>query len=125
MKRVFLFIFSIALALGISEDEFRAMYAANVAEMDKLRNETPLVRAVRELMDAHPGRRSIEGTAEEICAMLQECYSGNVSDLPGDGSHFTRKADKEHDALTAAGLRVNIDDTYQRATRVKIIRKKK
>lgn len=76
-------------------------------------------------MDAHPGKRSIEGTAEEICAMLQRSYSGDVSDLPGDGSHFTRRADKEHDALAAAGLRVNVDDTYHQATHVKIIRKKK
>ncbi len=115
----------IALALGLTEEEFRAIYAENVAEMDKLRNETPLVRAIRELMDAHPGKRSIEGTAEEICSMVQRHYSGDVNDLPGDGSHFTRRADKEHDALAAAGLRINVDDTYQRATRVKIIRKKK
>ena len=115
----------IALALGLTEEEFRAIYAENVAEMDRLRNETPFVRAVRELMDANPGRRSIDGTAEEICAMVQRHYSGDVSDLPGDGSHFTRKADKEHDTLAAAGLRINVDDTYQRATRVKIIRKKK
>ena len=59
MADSFVDMLAIALVLGISEDEFRAMYADNVAEMDKLRNETPLVQAVRELMDAHPGQRSI------------------------------------------------------------------
>lgn len=115
---------AIALALGLTEDEFRLIYNENIKKMNLLRSEPPLVQAIGEFMESVPGR-FIEGGAEEIISMIRSHYSGNVKDLPSDGSHFTRKADEEHKAISDAGWRVNIDDTYQKATRVKIIRKKK
>lgn len=124
MADAFVDMLAIALALGLTEEEFRAIYDENVEKMNRLRSDIPLVQAIGELMDSKHGR-SIEGTAEEIISMIRSHYSGNVNDLPSDGSHFTRKADEEHKALSDAGWRVNVDDTYQKATRVKIIRKKK
>ena len=115
----------IALALGVTEDEFRKIYAENVEKMMQIRMGTPIVKAVHELMDRNPGKRAIEDSAASILTMLKEAYSGNPNDLPADASHLTPKIDKEHENLSAAGFRVNIDDTYQMNTRIKILRKKK
>jgi hypothetical protein len=125
MADAFADMMAIALALGISEEEFRKIYADNIAKMNKLRSETPLVEAVRELMNDFSGRRSIEGKAERIYSMVKNNYSGDKNGLPGNASHFTRKLEEEHDVLYAAGFRVNIDDTSSDGTEIKIIRRKK
>ena len=115
----------IAQTLGISEEKFRQIYDDNVTLMNQLRSETPIVKAVRDLMNSKPGQRAVEGTAEEIFNMIRSSYSGDPNDLPADASHFTHKVDLEHDNLAAANFRVLIDDTFQKSTRIKIIRKKK
>lgn len=115
---------AIALALGISEKKFRAIYDDNVVKMNKLRSETPLVKAVKDLMTNLNGKRAIEDTAEKILELLKINYTGDANDLPADGSHLSRVADEEHQALSDAGFRMNFDDTYSDATRVKIIKKK-
>lgn len=125
MADAFADMMAIALALGISEEEFRKIYTDNIAKMNKLRSETPLVEAVRELMNDFSGRRSIEGKAERIYSMVKNNYSGDKNGLPGNASHFTRKLEEEHDVLYAAGFRVNIDDTSSDGTEIKIIRRKK
>ena len=115
---------AIALALGISEEEFRAIYDDNVAKMNKLRSETPIVKAVKDLMTSLNGRRSVEDTAENILERLRSTYTGDINDLPADASHLTRAAEEDHKALLEAGFRMNIDDTFSDATRIKIIKKK-
>ena len=115
---------AIALALGISEKEFREIYDDNVAKMNRLRSETPLVKAVKDLMTSLNGKRAVEDTAENILELLKNNYTGDVNDLPADGSHLSRIADEEHQTLSDAGFRMNFDDTYSDATRIKIIKKK-
>ncbi len=115
---------AIALALGVSEDEFRAIYDNNVVKMNRLRSETPLVKAANDLITSLNGKRAIEDTAEKILELLKNNYTGDVSDLPVDGSHLSRLVDMEHQSLSDAGLRINIDDTFSDATRIKIIKKK-
>ena len=115
---------AIALALGISEEEFRTIYDDNVAKMNRLRSETPLVKAVKDLMNNLNGKRFVEDTAEKTLALLKSNYTGDVNDLPADGSHLSKVIDEEHQALSEAGYRINIDDTYSDATKIKIIKKK-
>ena len=115
---------AIALALGISEEEFRTIYDDNVAKMNRLRSETPLVKAVKDLMNNSNGKRFVEDTAEKTLALLKSNYTGDVNDLPADGSHLSKVIDEEHQALSEAGFRINIDDTYSDATKIKIIKKK-
>lgn len=114
---------AIALALGISEEKFRAIYDANVAKMNKLRSETPIVKAVGDLMNNVSGR-SIENKAENMLELLKKNYTGDISDLPSDASWLSRVIEDEYKNLSDAGFRVNIDDTYSDATRIKIIKKK-
>lgn len=90
-----------------------------------LSTETPLVEAICELFNAFPGRRKFEGNVEKIYSWVKSNYSGNKNSLPGSSSAFSRKLDEEHDALSAAGIRVNIDDTGVDGTKIEIIRKKK
>ena len=125
MADAFADMMAIALALGLSEEEFRRIYADNIARMNKLRSETPLVEAIRELMNDFSGRRSIEGKAERIFSMVRNNYSGDKNSLPGNASHFSRKVEELHDVLFATGFRVNVDDTSPDGTVIKIIRRKK
>ena len=125
MADAFADMLAIALALGLTEQEFRAIYAENVAKMNALRSETPLVKAVRELMGKQVGKRFIEGKAESVRVLLHNSYSGNKEDLPGSASGFSQQLEKEHDELRKAGFRANIDDTHSDGTHVKIIRLKK
>lgn len=125
MADAFADMLAIALALGLTEEEFRAIYAENVAKMDTLRSETPLVRAVRELMRKQNGKRSLEGKAEDIYSLAYNAFSGTKDELPQSASRFSQQLEKEHDELRKAGFRANIDDTYADSTRIKIIRLKK
>lgn len=126
MADAFVDMTAIALALGISEDEFRTIYDENVAKMNKLRSETPLVEAIREAMnDPLINRRSLEGKAEYVYSIVKSRYSGDKRNLPGSASQFSRKLEAEHDVLYAAGYRINIDDTHSDGTEIQIIRRKK
>lgn len=118
---------AIALALGISEEEFRAIYTENVDKMNKLRADTPLVEAVRETMNGLQmhGKRALEGKAERVYSIIRSTYSGDKNMLPGSVSQFSRSLEAEHEVLFAAGFRVNIDDTPSDGTEIQIIRKKK
>lgn len=117
---------AIALALGISQEEFRRIYDANIEKMRKLRADTPLVEAIRDAMNGMVnGRRELEGKAERVYSVVKAAYSGNPNDLPGSASHFSRALEAEHDVIFAAGYRVNIDDTPSDGTHIQIIRKKK
>ena len=117
---------AIALALGISQEEFRRIYDANIEKMRKLRADTPLVEAIRDAMNGMVnGRRKLEGKAERVYSVVKAAYSGNPNDLPGSASHFSRALEAEHDVIFAAGYRVNIDDTPSYGTHIQIIRKKK
>ena len=125
MADAFADMLTIALALGLSEQEFRSIYAENVAKMNALRSETPLVKAVRELMGKQVGKRSIEDKAESVRVLLRNSYSGNKEELPNSASGFSQQLEKEHDELRKSGFRANIDDTHSDGTHVKIIRLKK
>lgn len=126
MADAFADMLAIALALGISEDQFRHIYADNVTRMNKLRADTPLVEAVRETMNGLQthGRRSLEGKAERVYSIVRSTYSGDKNSLPGSPSQFSRRLEAEHDVLFAAGFRVNINDLPADGTEIQIIRKK-
>lgn len=117
---------AIALALGISEQEYREIYEENVEKLNKIRQGSPLVEAIGEYMNGPmAGKRFVEGKAEPLVKKIMENYSGKKDDFPGSASHFTRQADNEFDNLKEAGWRVNVDDTGSKGTIVKIIRRKK
>lgn len=116
----------IAMALGLTEDEFRSMYDENVEKMNQLRSSSPLVNAVQEYMDGPmAGKRFAKDKAEPLFEAIRANYSGKKSDLPGSASHFTQALDKEFENLKNASLRANIDDTNAMGTTVTIIRRKK
>lgn len=115
---------AIAIALGVTEDEFNRIYDENIKAVDKARAETDLVYAVREYMTAHVSGRSLEGKVLDIYSKICNSYSGNRSALPKSASAFSRKISSEYSAFQAAGLTVNIDDTYADGTHIKIIKNK-
>lgn len=114
---------AIALALGIPQDEFRAIYDANKAELEQARVGTPLVTAVKECMETVVGRR-LHGSASEVYQNILGTYSGDKKLLPQSASRFTRKLEDEYGNLAKAGFRVNIDDTGAKSTEITIIKKK-
>jgi hypothetical protein len=117
---------AIALALGISEKEYREIYEENVDKLNKIRKGTPLVEAIGEYMNGPiSGKRSVEGKAESLVEKIIANYSGNKEEIPGSASHFTRQADNEFDNLKDAGWRVNVDDTGSKGTVIKIIRRRR
>lgn len=117
---------AIAIALDISEEKFENIYFNNIEYINKLRSNNDLVDAVREYMTKYNnGRRSIEGKAYEVYSKIRNSYSGNKSSLPGSVSHFSRKLKSEYASLLAAGFIVNIDDTGEEGTYIKIIKNKK
>ena len=118
---------AIAMALGISEELFRKISDDNVELMHKLRADTPLIEAVRETMNGLQlhGRRELKGKAERVYSIVRDAYSGNKNNLPNGASAFSRALELEHDALFAAGFRVNINDMPSDGTEIQILRKKK
>lgn len=116
---------AIALALGISEEKFESIYFKNIDYINKMRANNDLVYAVREYMTRHNnGKRSLEGTANEVYTKIYKSYSGSKASLPGSASQFTRKVKGEYASLLAAGFIVNVDDTHEDGTHVKIIKNK-
>lgn len=116
----------IAMALGLTEDEFRMIYDENVEKMNQLRTGSPLVKAIQEYMDGPmAGKRSVEDKAEALYEAIKANYSGNKGNLPSSASYFTLVLDNEHENLKNAKFRANIDDTGAKHTTVKIIRRKK
>lgn len=115
---------AIALALGIQQDEFRAIYDANKAELEQARVGTPLVTAVKECMETVTGR-CLQGTATEVYQKVVAAYSGDKKLLPQSASHLTRKLESEYGNLAKAGFRVNIDDTGSKSTEIRILKKRK
>lgn len=113
---------AIAVALGVSQEEFEIIYFKNIEMMDKARSNNDLVYAVREYMDTVTSR-SIEGTVSEIFAKIYHSYSGNKNSLPKSASQFSRKINAEHAAFLAAGFTINLDDTFADGTHVKIIKR--
>ena len=116
---------AIALSLGISEEKFERIYFKNIDYINKMRANNDLVYAVREYMTRYNnGRRSLEGTANEVYTKIYKNYSGSKVSLPGSASQFTRKVKGEYASLLAAGFIVNVDDTHEDGTHVKIIKNK-
>lgn len=115
---------SIAVALGISQDEFEEIYFENLADIDRARADIAIIQAVREFMNsANVKGRKASGTMTEIYKKVLSNYSGLKSDLPRSASRFSRKLTEEHGALYQAGYVINIDDTYDDGTHVTIIKK--
>lgn len=114
----------IAVALGLTEDEFNGIYEENIKAIDKARSETDLVYAVKEYMEKCVHGRSIEGKVLDVYGKICNSFSGNRSALPKSASAFSRKISTEYSAFQAAGLTVNLDDTYADGTRIKIIKNK-
>ena len=113
----------IALALGYSEEEFRAMYDRNVKKMMVARGNKPLIEAVTEFMGTVSGRKA-EGTVSELYTKIKINYSGKTSLLPNSASRFSRELELERDTLKALGYRVNLDDTRSNGTWMQIIKTK-
>lgn len=114
---------AIAVALGISQEEFREIYMQNTEAINKARASTDLFEAVREYMTKHVPGRSAEGTVTEIYNKIRNNFSGNKNNLPKSASHFSQKMMAERQTFYTAGFVVNIDSTYADGTHIKIIKK--
>ena len=116
---------AIATAMEIKEEEFEKIFFENIETLDKLRSNDDLIYAIREYFSKYcDGKRSFEGTAYDIHSKIRNNYSGNRGSLPGSASHFTRRLKSEYAALLAAGFVVNVDDTHEDGTYIKIIKTK-
>ena len=113
---------AIAIALGISQEEFKRIYDENRSELDKARSKTDLFFAVQEYM-SKVNKKSIEGTVSQIYSKICNSYSGGKAELPKSPSQFSRKLSLEYQAFLSAGIRINLDDTYTDGTHIKIIKK--
>ena len=71
------------------------------------------------------GRRELKGKAERVYSIVRDSYSGDKNSLPNGASAFSRALESEHEALYAAGFRVNINDMPSDGTEIQILRKKK
>lgn len=115
---------AIAKALGISEEDFYKIYTANVNALQHVRDEDPVVEAVKELLNSTT-KRKISGTAEKVFSTVYENYSGNKALLPKSASHFNRRLDELHSTLLKQGVRINIDDTGSVGTELSLLKLKK
>lgn len=113
---------AIAIALGISEEEFYRIYTENREMLDKIRAGSDLVDAVVEFMNKATGKK-VEGKVSHIYSQVKAGYSGGASALPKSPSHFSRKLKSEQRALATVGITVSFDDTYADGTYIKIIKK--
>lgn len=113
----------IAVALGLPEEEFRAMYDRNVEKMRIARGNKPLIEAVREYMEIVPGRKA-EGFVGSLYTLIKDNYSGKKNLLPSSASRFSQELELERDTLKSFGIKVNTDDTNDKGTWMQIIKRK-
>ena len=113
---------AIAIALGVSQEEFNKIYKDNKDELNRLRSKNELVFAIQEYMSSINGK-STEGTVSQIYSKICNNYSGGKSALPKSPSHFSKKISSEFNTFLSAGIRINLDDTYADGTHIKIIKK--
>lgn len=115
---------AIAIALGMSAEEFDNIYYENLKKLSKARAKEDLFVAVREYMDKSVDGRSLEGTVSEVYSKIRNNYTGGKSSLPNSAAHFSRKLKSEYGTFLAAGYIINFDDTYADGTHIKIIKQK-
>lgn len=116
---------AIAVAMGVSESSFQAIYNANLTAMDKARADVAIVEAVKEYMESPmvTGRK-VSGTATELFNKIRSNYSGNKNDVGNAASSFSRKLRREYRVLYEAGYTVNFNDTGDSHSRIEILKNK-
>lgn len=92
---------AIAVALGVTQEEFQRIFAQNKAKLQDAYNESnEFVEAVVAYMKSHG---KVDKPAAELYRdMLKNC-SGSLKSFPDSPSALSRKLNLEKDALTAAG----------------------
>lgn len=116
---------AIAVALGISVQEFERIFFANIDALNKARTNIAIVEAVQEYMNSpFVTGRFIEGKVSDLYLKICANYSGSKKDLPKSASHFSRKLRQELKTFDAVNLTINLDDTPADGTRLKIIKNK-
>jgi energy-coupling factor transporter ATP-binding protein EcfA2 len=125
MAESYMEMLAIAVAMGVSESRFEAIYNANLVAMDKARADVAIVEAVKEYMESPSAiGRKVTGTATELFNRIRVNYSGNKNDVANNASSFSRKLRREYRVLFEAGYTVNFDDTGASSTRIEIIKNK-
>lgn len=116
---------AIAVAMGIHETEFEAIYNANLMAMDKARADVAIVEAVKEYMESPlvTGRK-VSGTATDLFNKIRSNYSGSKSDIANSVSSFSRKLRREYRVLYEAGYTINFDNTGDSYSRIEILKNK-
>jgi hypothetical protein len=116
---------AIAVAMGVSESRFEAIYNANLVAMDKARADVAIVEAVKEYMNSPLAKgRKVSGTATELFNKIRANYSGNKNDVGNAASQFSRKLRREYRVLYEAGYTVNFDNTGADGSHIEILRNK-
>ena len=116
---------AIAIAMGISEQEFSRIYRENLAQIDKERSNIAIVEAICEYMTSSLVKgRAVEGTVSSLYSKIYSSYSGTKSNLPQAPHAFGKKLRQESRVLEAAGYTCNFDDTFADGTHLKIIKNK-
>ena len=125
MADAYIEMMSIALALGIGKDEFKAIYEGNKKALEKERSNTPIVEAIREFMNSSlvSGRKAT-GTVDTLYRQIKANYSGDKRDLPKSAARFSHSLKSERNTLDIAGFTINLDDTHSDGTHLDIIKKK-
>lgn len=95
---------AIAIALGMSQDEFQAILDSN---NQKLQNAYAEQNQLIETLQIFLGsRNSVSGSVTRIYRQLFDSIVGDKSFFPKSASALTRKLNEEREAIQAAGLRV-------------------
>jgi len=92
---------AIALALGISEDEFNRILDANKTHLENTYAENNAF--VASISDYFASNGPITGQATSVYEEIRH-FVGNQKSFPNSASAFTRKLELEHEALNRVGL---------------------
>lgn len=126
MADAFTEMMAIAMALGLSKNEFRHLIAKNVEQLNAVCLPSPVVQAVVQYMDGpNAGKRKVVETATTFYNSVKANYSGDKADLFSRPAEFSKALKSEVGALMKAGFGCLVDDTGEANSMITVIRNKK
>ena len=121
---------AIAMALGMSEEEFKGIFYKNRDKLELAYSEgNYFVSSIVEYMQVCRENKSIENTMTHVYQAIKTFKKGDIKYFPKSASAFSRKLKEEETALKLAGYKFYInpqnDATYLRIEKIKVREKPK
>lgn len=115
---------AIAMAMGLSEQEFHSMIIQNVERLNRAAI-SPVVQAVSEYMSGPMAckRKTVESSTE-FFDHVRKNFSGKKELLGGRAAEFSKTLKAEIPALQKAGFGCLVDDTGAKGSVITVIRDK-